>query len=367
VARAKSPLSNVKRFYDRHGKLRHAFRVKGRKLTPLPGKYGSPEFMAAYQAAHHDAFGGPSPTLAVVPKTIRRPTDAKDTIDWLVTQYLDSQTFAGLAPETQQGRRRTLERFRAEHGDKPLFDIQPQHIIALMDDIPGGAHPQRNWLKHISGMFGYAEEKRIRLDNPCLGFKRPKPPKSDGHHTWTADEIAKYRARWKYGTHQRLVLEIALDTSARRGDVARLGPSHLVGSRVEFTHNKNKVEVSIPLGEELREAILAMPKTNQLTFLRTKNGEPRSAKSLGGDFREWCDTAGLPKRCTIHGLRKACLQIRADAGSTVFELQAIGGHRTLSELQKYVEKYDKRAAADRSAEKLAARQARRKLIVTSPE
>jgi integrase len=210
-------------------------------------------------------------------------------------------------------------------------------------------------------MFGYAEEKRIRLDNPCLGFKRPKPPRSDGHHTWTADEIAKYRARWKCGTHQRLVLEIALDTSARRGDVTRLGPSHLVGSRVEFTHNKNKVEVSIPLGEELREAILAMPKTNQLTFLRTKDGEPRSAKSLGGDFREWCDAADLPKRCTIHGLRKACLQIRADAGSTVFELQSIGGHKTLSELQKYVAKYDRRAAADRSAEKLAAHKTKQKV------
>jgi integrase/recombinase XerD len=358
VARTKSPLSNVKIFRDRHGKLRHAFRVKGRKLVPLPGKYGSPEFMAAYQLAHHDAFGGPAPTLAVIPKTIRRRIDAEGTIEKLVTQYLASQTFAGLSAETQQGRRRTLERFRADHGDKSLFDIQPQHIIALMDDISGGAHPQRNWLKHISGMFLFAEEKRIRLDNPCRGFRRPKAPETEGHHTWTADEIAKFRAHWKYGTHQRLVLEMALDTSARRGDVTRLGPSHLIDGRMEFRHNKNKVEVSIPLGDELREAIMAMPKTNQLTFLRTKDGEPRSAKSLGNDFREWCDVAGLPKRCTIHGLRKACLQIRADAGSTVFELQAIGGHKTLSELQKYVAKYDRRAAADRSAKKLAAHKAK---------
>jgi hypothetical protein len=37
-------------------------------------------------------------------------------------------------------------------------------------------------------------------------------------------------------------------------------------------------------------------------------------------------------------------------GSTVFE--SIGGHKTLSELEKYVAKFDKRAAADRSAEKL---------------
>jgi hypothetical protein len=229
MPRAKLPLSNVKRFHDRHGKIRHAFRVKGRKLVPLPGKYGAPEFMAAYQAAYHDAFGGPAPTVAVVPKTIRRLANAEGTLDWLVTQYLSSRTFADLSAETQQGRRRTLERFRADHGDKSLFDIQPQHIIALMDAIPRGAHPQRNWLKHISGMFLFAEEKRVRLDNPCRGFKRPKPPQTDGHHTWSAGEIAKYRAHWQNGTHQRLVLEIALDTSARRSDVTRLGPSHLVG------------------------------------------------------------------------------------------------------------------------------------------
>jgi hypothetical protein len=195
--RTKSPLSNVKTFRDRHGKLRHAFRVKGRKLVPLPGRYGSPEFMAAYQAAHHDAFGGPAPTLAVVTKTIRRPAnDAEGTIDWLVTQYLASDMFAAYSKETQQGRTRTLERFRADHGDKSLFDIQPPHIIALMDELPGGAHPKRNWLKHISGMFLYAEEKRIRLDNPCRGFKRPKAPQTDGFHTWTDQEIAQYRGIW---------------------------------------------------------------------------------------------------------------------------------------------------------------------------
>jgi hypothetical protein len=58
---------------------------------------------------------------------------------------------------------------------------------------------------------------------------------------------------------------------------------------------------------------------------------------------------------TIAPLRYQALQSHAagGAGSTVFELQAIGGHKTLSELQKYVAKCDKRAAADRSAEKLA--------------
>jgi hypothetical protein len=87
-----------------------------------------------------------------------------------------------------------LERFRADHGDKPHKSMQAIHIKALMDEVEGGPHPKRNWLKHLSGMFLFAEEDMIRVDNPCRGFKRPTPPKTDGFHSWTDDEIAQYRA-----------------------------------------------------------------------------------------------------------------------------------------------------------------------------
>ena len=99
-------------------------------------------------------------------------------------------------------------------------------------------------------------------------------------------------------------------------------------------------------------AIEAMPATNHETFLHTKDGKQRSGKSLGGDFREWCDKAGLPARCTMHGLRKACLRLRAEAGSEVIELQAIGGHKTLAELQKYIDAAKKSIAAKRGSARL---------------
>jgi hypothetical protein len=78
-------------------------------------------------------------------------------------------------------------------------------------------------------------------------------------------EIAKYRAYWKLGTVQRLVLEIPLDLSARRTDTTRLGPGHrLDGDVIEFMHNKNGVEVTIPMSPRLLAAIEAMPATNRI-------------------------------------------------------------------------------------------------------
>src|ERR1700719_595538 len=111
---------------------------------------------------------------------------------------------------------------------------------------------------------------------------------------------------------------------------------------------------------ELQAAIDAMRNTNQSTFLHTKAGEPRSAKALAKDFPVWCDKAGLPEHCSMHGLRKGCLRILAEAGCNILELQSRSGHLTLSELQKYIDKADKRFAADRAAAKVIEHKAKQK-------
>jgi hypothetical protein len=41
----------VNSFIDRHGHVRHYFRRNGLKAIPLPGPFGSDEFMLAYRTA----------------------------------------------------------------------------------------------------------------------------------------------------------------------------------------------------------------------------------------------------------------------------------------------------------------------------
>ena len=69
---------------------------------------------------------------------------------------------------------------------------------------------------------------------------------------------------------------------------------------------------------------------------------------------------GAKEHCSMHGLRKGCLRILAEAGCNILELQSRSGHLTLSELQKYIDKADKRFAADRAAEKVIAHKAKQK-------
>jgi hypothetical protein len=77
---------------------------------------------------------------------------------------------------------------------------------------------KRNWLKAIRGLLRSAIPA-MRKDDPTVGISVIKLPATKGHHTWTDDEIKQYREHWPLGTQQRLVMEFALETASRRGEV----------------------------------------------------------------------------------------------------------------------------------------------------
>ena len=210
-------------------------------------------------------------------------------------------------------RRGILTRFCREFGRDLVANFEPKHIAAILaarKDKPSAANNLRKILRHL---FKHAVRIGLRKDNPVAETERLKTPSGSGLHTWTDDEIARYRAHWPLGTQQRLCMELALETTSRRTDVTLIGPQHRRGDVLDLRHTKNDAEAFIPISDELRAAIDACP-TKHLTYLHTKHGAPRSPKALGGDFRTWCDAAGLPKRCAIHGLRKGGARRLAEAG-----------------------------------------------------
>src|SRR5262249_11835787 len=78
---------------------------------------------------------------------------------------------------------------------------------------------------------------------------------------------------------------------------------------------------------ELRAVLDATP-SEHLTFLVTATGKPYGPNHFSETFREWCDAAGLPKRCTAHGLRKAACRRFAEAECSGPEIMSISGHAT---------------------------------------
>ena len=331
---ARINLPGINSFRDRHGKLRCYFRRKGCKAVPLPGVPGSPEFVAAYQAELDKA---PQPVEIGASRTTPGSVEA------LVVSYYKSDGWLhGIAEDTRKTRRRIIERFRLKHGAKRAAMLRREHVLTMLAEIRKPT-AKRHWLKAIRGLFKSAVPSVIAVD-PTEGIAMVKLPKSKGHHTWTDDEIAQYRAHWPLGTQQRLVMEFALETFSRRGEVVRLGPQHVKNGRIRIERTHGSQDVDIPVSPELQAACDAMPKSH-LTYIVTARGAPRSKYGLGNDFAQWATEAGLPARCRLHGLKKGGMRRAAEAQATTHELMALSGHRTLSEVQRYTEDAEKKRLA----------------------
>ena len=123
-------------------RVRYYFRRRGGKAMPLPGLPGSEEFMAAYAAA-----------LAGLPHVeIGASRTLPGTINALVVNYYGSDDWQKLAVDTKKNRRRVIERFRAEHGNKRVALLRREHILGMLAAIERPS-AKRHWLKAIRGLL----------------------------------------------------------------------------------------------------------------------------------------------------------------------------------------------------------------------
>jgi site-specific recombinase XerD len=357
------PYPYTRRYNDR-GKNRIEYRRYGRCIA-LTGQPGTMEFQLSYEDAKARVDGA-----AIVHKgEAARPDVIKHgTLRWLGIEWFKSAEFAQLSPPTQRDRRRVLEAMFREPADRdgskflfgqyPLTRLEAKHVRVLRDrkrDMPGAAY---NRLKALRVLFQWAIEndiggvkRNVARDVPML--KNP----SEGHHPWTDGERESYKNRHPIGNMARLAYELFFHTGQRSGDVWSFGPHNIRNGSLVFTQEKNRarkpVHLELPIMPELQAALDAT-KTGETRFLVNAYGKPFASKdTLRGWFRDRCKEAGLPARCTAHGIRKASATYHADNGATSNELMAIHGWRSLQTADEYI-----RAA---NQKKLAARAMRRNI------
>ena len=322
----------VNQFRDRHGRLRFYFRRAGFKNVPLPGLPGSPEFMDAYQAA---LAGVPLPKTGVSMKP--------GTVAALVRSYLNSKAFDNHSPEFQRTRRNILERFAAEHGDKRVALLSRRHVQAMVDAKSATPFAARNFLHSLRALLVFATDEGLIASSPTVGIKRATP-KSKGFRTWNEHDIALFEARHPVRSRARLALALLLYTGQRRSDVVRMGRQHMRDGYIEVRQQKTGTELSIPIHPELL-AVIEVTEAEHLTFLVTKGGAPFSPAGFTNWFRECCKEAGLPKGLSAHGLRKATCRRLAEAGMSAPVIMSISGHKSLREVQRYIDDAEQKRMA----------------------
>jgi integrase len=127
---------------------------------------------------------------------------------------------------------------------------------------------------------------------------------------------------------------------------------------------KTKTPLLIPIHPDLEQVLAAAPRTN-LTFLMTQHGKPFTAGGFGNWFRDRCDEAGLPQ-CSSHGLRKLAATRLADLGCSEREIMAVTGHKSVSEVSRYVRKAEQSRLAEQAMAKQLARTNRDEKLSSTP-
>jgi len=199
-------------------------------------------------------------------------------------------------------------------------------------------HAARSWLATLRSLCQFAVKQKWLRADPTANIKLASV-KSDGFHTWTDDEIEQFEAHHPIGSKPRLALALLLYTIQRRSDVVKMGRQHIRDGVLRVTQSKTNKKLVLPVRAELKAVLDATP-SEHLTFLVTATGKPYGDNHFSESFREWCDAAGLPKRCTAHGLRKARCRWLAEHECTGPEIMANSGHESMKELVRYTKGAD---------------------------
>jgi integrase/recombinase XerD len=340
---------------QRDGRTYWYLRRKGLPLIRLPdAPHDSPEFLAAYAQAL-----GQEP-----PPKVRAP---KGSIDALIRAAQSSGDYRDASPAYRAILDRHFALISAQGGDALASDLRAAHIRADLSALTPGAAAGRLKAWRFLGRVG--TDLDLLAEDPAAAVRPPRQQTTQGHETWTDDEVARFRARWPLGTPTRACFELVAWTGARIGDAAVMGPG-MVGKDGVLSYRQAKTggQAYVPwtgrlpdyaLSIEPERAMLHQALTacaGHMTFLATAHGRTRSGKGLGTQIAYAAGQAGVDK--SAHGLRKRRAIALAELGASTIQIASWTGHTTLKEVAHYTAQADRRRAVmgteqDRNSEKLA--------------
>lgn len=167
-------------------------------------------------------------------------------------------------------------------------------------------------------------------------FKRPKllPQRVRHEDVEKLKEAIRNKRTHKKSAFRDLVLiETAVKTGMRRGELAQLLVSHISfeANRISVMAGKGAKDRTIPIAESLKNLLMELcadKRFNESVF----GFKP---VSLGMKIKEWADKAGVP--ITAHSLRHYFATTLMEKGANIRQVQELLGHESLATTQIYLQ------------------------------
>ena len=321
---------------DRYGVMRWKFRRKGVDRT-IPGQPGEPDFEEMYAAL---VEGRPIRKAEIVKHpNATIPKSFKDgwarvlkTPEWIAHDDATKTKNERLAKEFLK--LRVVEDDTTTWSEIPVADFKRRHAKMILAHFAETPHKAKHVIVAIRKIITVAlDEEWIEVDPT---YKLSYRPEYGGWRAWTDGERDKFEARWAIGTTPRTCYALALWLGNRRSDVARIEWSMFDFDRgvVNIQQTKGGKHLALPITPMLRENIEGIDRVGD-TVLVTAYGKPFSEKSLTGRMADWTHSAGLPKGCTLHGLRKSLGKMLGEGGASTRQLMEVLGHDDIEHAELY--------------------------------
>lgn len=294
----------------------------------VQGKFGSPEFLASYNAA-----------------VDTKVTARTDTLESLADAFLDSSDFAALAVATKYDYRRHLKIIVGEFGTFPiaaLVDTRTRgEFMAWRDRRAMKSKRQADYsFAVLARLLSWSVDRGLAPLNPCkAGGVTYRAKRTTA--VWTdVDEAAFYA---KAPAHMHMALRLALWTGQRQGDLLKLTWAQYDGAYFRLTQGKSirrgdtgsATRVVIPVGKPLRDALDAAKAARDAlpvekrptadTILLTTRGTAWTRDGFKTSWSKACAAAGI-RDVTFHDLRGTVVTRLALAGATPPEIATVTGH-----------------------------------------
>ena len=198
----------------------------------------------------------------------------------------------------------------------PINRIVPDTINKYKNkranELTGGTINRR--LDVLSSMYTtFKKEWGYSVENPVLCIRRPKRAEPRNRR-FTDNELNKLIKGNRTSPKLRLIIQIALETAMRQGEILRVRPEHINGNTLFIPIAKTKPR-TIPLTLKA----VSLLKNAELPFNITGN-------ALSKQFRKLCKHYGI-ENAHFHDLRKQSLtNFMLKKKLSVAETMLIAGH-----------------------------------------
>jgi integrase len=275
----------------------------------LVGEYGSPEFIASYNAAVAMKVVAPEGRLLA-----------------LTQAYQRSQDFLSLRERTRADYIKQIEKIERKFGDCPLKALADPRVRGIFlewrDELALRSKRQADYVWTVlARILSWAKDRGKITVNPCeRGGRVYHGTRVD--FVWSTDDEAAFLEHAP--VHLQLPLLLALWTGQRQGDLLRLPWSAYDGTHIRLRQGKTGTRVIIPVGAPLKVALDAAKKHGPI-ILTSTDARPWTPDGFRASWGKACKKAAIAG-VTFNDLRGTAVTRLALVGCSEAEIATITGH-----------------------------------------